>query len=93
MLSVIFPAYGEGDSIAQIVESALDSTDSPNVEFIVVDDRSKDNTMAELQRVKEERKDPRFIPVAGKERGKVYWKGEFAVASCVIGCWCTRHAS
>ena len=72
---MIFPAYGEGDSIAQIVESALDSTDSPDVEFIVVDDRSKDNTWAELQRVKEERKDPRFIPVAGKERGKVYWKG------------------
>lgn len=76
VLSVIFPAYGEGDSIAQIVESALDSTDNPEVEFIVVDDRSKDNTWAELQRVKEERKDPRFIPVAGKERGKVYWKGK-----------------
>mmetsp|Transcript_83728 Transcript_83728/g.236452 ORF Transcript_83728/g.236452 Transcript_83728/m.236452 type:complete len:474 (-) Transcript_83728:61-1482(-) len=81
VVSVIFPAYNEGDGIGQIAESALNSTDSPNVEFIVVDDRSKDNTWAELQRIKKERNDPRFIPVAGQERGKVYWKGKnWAVA-------------
>jgi len=75
-LSIIFPAYNEGDGIGIIAKAALASTKAADVEVIVVDDRSKDHTWQVLQNVLKSTQDKRFKPVAGCERGKVAWKGK-----------------
>mmetsp|Transcript_20243 Transcript_20243/g.44205 ORF Transcript_20243/g.44205 Transcript_20243/m.44205 type:complete len:467 (+) Transcript_20243:107-1507(+) len=75
-LSIIFPAYNEGDTIDSIVRSALASSSNKNIEVIVVNDRSKDNTWEVLKHIDDDLKDPRYRPIQGKDRGKVAWKGK-----------------
>jgi glycosyltransferase involved in cell wall biosynthesis len=45
LVSILIPAYNAGEALAETVESALAQT-WPNKEIIVVDDGSKDNTLA-----------------------------------------------
>lgn len=48
LVSVIIPSYNRGPMIADAVESALTQT-YPNVEVVVVDDGSEDNTLRVLE--------------------------------------------
>ncbi len=52
MVSVIIPCYNHGKFLAETVESILDST-YKQVEIIIVDDGSKDNSRAVAQRLME----------------------------------------
>lgn len=54
MISVIIPAYNRQDTITRAVESVLCQTYS-DIEVIVVDDCSKDNTVATVKKIKDER--------------------------------------
>jgi glycosyltransferase involved in cell wall biosynthesis len=50
---VLVPAYNEGETIASTVRSIRES-DYPNVEIVIVDDGSTDNTRAEIRRFLDE---------------------------------------
>lgn len=54
MISVIIPAYNRQDTIVRAVQSVLNQT-YKEIEVIVVDDCSKDNTVAELEKVQDSR--------------------------------------
>jgi glycosyltransferase involved in cell wall biosynthesis len=49
LVSVVIPTYNRGRAVERAIESAL-AQDYPDVEVIVVDDGSKDDTRARLQR-------------------------------------------
>lgn len=64
LISIIVPARNEARSIEACVRSLLDQT-APNIEVIVVDDRSTDGTRAILDRIAAE--DLRLIVVPGTD--------------------------
>ncbi|MDH4347918.1 MAG: glycosyltransferase, partial [Gemmatimonadota bacterium] len=63
-VSVIVPARNESGSIETVIRSVLGST-YPDLELIVVDDRSTDDTADQVARLAQS--DPRLRLVAGEE--------------------------
>ena len=72
LLSVCVPARNEAENIGQCVEAVLKS-DWPNLELIVVDDRSDDDTARRAQEAAQG--DPRFRLIEGSEP-LVGWAGK-----------------
>ena len=74
-VSIIIPAYNEEGIIKETVETALKSTSASkeNLEVIVVDDQSKDQTWQIISAIE----DDRFLPVCGAVRdSSCDWKGK-----------------
>ncbi|HEV2355276.1 MAG TPA: glycosyltransferase, partial [Puia sp.] len=67
LASVIIPAYNEQTVILSCIRSILDSA-YPNLEVIVVDDGSKDNTAARAMTIKDPRLQVLSKPNGGKAR-------------------------
>jgi hypothetical protein len=75
-VSIVIPAYNEAANIEACVTSVLESTDL-NLEVLVVDDQSTDETAAIVQRLQASDPDPRLKFLAGKSRpqGEI-WVGK-----------------
>lgn len=63
LISVIIPTYNRRDKVTYAVKSVLDQTYS-NIEVIIIDDASTDNTEAEIKKIKE-RSNP--VHISGKK--------------------------
>lgn len=70
-VSIIIPARDEEANIATCVQHALDQT-HPNIEVIVLDDNSSDNTLPILQQIN----DPRLKIIQGAEDPPEGWRGK-----------------
>lgn len=70
-VSIIIPARDEEDNIAACVQHALNQSHS-NIEVIVLDDNSSDNTFQILQQIK----DSRLKIIQGKEDPPDGWRGK-----------------
>ncbi len=69
-ISVIIPAYNEASNIETCVISVLDSTDlaADQLEVLVVDDQSTDETFAIVELLQSSRHDDRLKLIAGQPR-------------------------
>ncbi|NJR24264.1 MAG: glycosyltransferase [Richelia sp. CSU_2_1] len=78
-VSVIVPAYNEAENIQDCAIAILDSTELPaaNLQVLIVDDRSTDDTLAIAQTLQQQRHDPRLKILAGQPRpANQYWAGK-----------------
>ncbi|MGL5064402.1 MAG: glycosyltransferase [Microcoleus sp.] len=78
-VSVIVPAYNEAENIQDCAIAILDSTQLPaeNIQVLIVDDRSTDDTLAIAQTLQQQRNDPRLKILAGQPRPTDrYWAGK-----------------
>jgi len=64
LISICIPARNEENNIHRCVESAL-AQDYPNIEVIVLDDRSTDSTLTQLAEIAS--RDSRLFPVSGTD--------------------------
>jgi chlorobactene glucosyltransferase len=64
LISICIPARNEENNIRNCVESAL-AQDYPNIEVIVLDDRSTDSTLTQLAEIAS--RDSRLLPISGSE--------------------------
>jgi chlorobactene glucosyltransferase len=64
LISICIPARNEENNIRRCVESAL-GQDYPNIEVIVLDDRSTDSTLTQLNEIAA--RDSRVLPIHGTE--------------------------
>lgn len=64
LISICIPARNEENNIRRCVEAAL-AQDYPKVEVIVLDDRSTDSTLTQLQEIAA--RDSRLIPISGSD--------------------------
>jgi chlorobactene glucosyltransferase len=64
LISICIPARNEENNIHRCVEAVLDQ-DYPNIEVIVLDDRSTDATLTQLQQIAV--RDSRLIPISGSD--------------------------
>jgi len=72
LISICIPARNEADNIRNCVNSLL-AQDYPNLEIIVVDDRSTDSTLAQLKEIA--LNDPRLRAISGSDL-PVGWAGK-----------------
>ena len=78
-LSVIVPAYNEAENIRDCAIAILESTPPSvdNLEVLIVDDRSTDDTKAIAQTLQQQLNDPRLKILAGQARpANQYWAGK-----------------
>ncbi len=78
-VSVIVPAYNEAENIRDCAIAILESTapSVDNVEVLIVDDRSTDDTLAIAQTLQQQLNDPRLKILAGQVRpANQYWAGK-----------------
>ncbi|MGB8691025.1 MAG: glycosyltransferase family 2 protein [Microcoleus sp.] len=78
-VSVIVPAYNEAENIRDCAIAILQSTplSVDNVEVLIVDDRSTDDTLAIAQTLQQQVNDPRLKILAGQARpANQYWAGK-----------------
>ena len=78
-VSVIVPAYNEAENIRDCAIAILESTalSVDNLEVLIVDDRSTDDTLAIAQTLQEQLNDPRLKILAGQARpANQYWAGK-----------------
>ena len=64
LISICIPARNEENNIRNCIESAL-AQDYPNLEVIVLDDRSTDATLTQLREIAS--RDSRLLPVSGSD--------------------------
>jgi chlorobactene glucosyltransferase len=64
LISICIPARNEETNIRRCVEAAL-AQDYPNIEVIVLDDRSTDATLTQLREIAS--RDSRLIPISGSD--------------------------
>ncbi len=77
--SVIVPAYNEAENIRDCAIAILESTplSVENLEVLIVDDRSTDDTLAIAQTLQQHLNDPRLKILAGQPRPtNQYWAGK-----------------
>ncbi|MEG4806328.1 glycosyltransferase family 2 protein [Microcoleus sp. F8-D3] len=78
-VSVIVPAYNEAENIRDCAIAILESTPltEDNLEVLIVDDRSTDDTLAIGQTLQQQPGDPRLKILAGQPRpANQYWAGK-----------------
>jgi cellulose synthase/poly-beta-1,6-N-acetylglucosamine synthase-like glycosyltransferase len=78
-VSVIVPAYNEAENIRDCAIAILESTalSVDNLEVLIVDDRSTDDTLAIGQTLQQQLNDPRLKILAGQARpANQYWAGK-----------------
>jgi cellulose synthase/poly-beta-1,6-N-acetylglucosamine synthase-like glycosyltransferase len=78
-VSVIVPAYNEAENIRDCAIAILESTplSVDNLEVLIVDDRSTDDTLAIAQTLQQQLNDPRLKILAGESRpANQYWAGK-----------------
>ena len=78
-VSVIVPAYNEAENIRDCAIAILESTplSVDNLEVLIVDDRSTDETLAIAQTLQQQLDDPRLKILAGQARPpNQYWAGK-----------------
>ncbi|MEG4034036.1 glycosyltransferase family 2 protein [Microcoleus sp. S36b_A4] len=78
-VSVIVPAYNEAENIRDCAIAILESTplSVDNLEVLIVDDRSTDDTLAIGQTLQQHLNDPRLKILAGQPRPtNQYWAGK-----------------
>lgn len=78
-VSVIVPAYNEAENIRDCAIAILESTALcvDNLEVLIVDDRSTDDTLAIAQTLQQQLNDPRLKILAGQARpANEYWAGK-----------------
>ncbi len=78
-VSVIVPAYNEAENIRDCAIAILESTalGVDNLEVLIVDDRSTDDTLAIAQTLQQQLNDPRLKILAGQVRpANQYWAGK-----------------
>ena len=78
-VSVIVPAYNEAENIRDCAIAILESTalSVDNLEVLIVDDRSTDDTLAIAQTLQQQLNDPRLKILAGQARpANEYWAGK-----------------
>ena len=78
-VSVIVPAYNEAENIRDCAIAILESTSLSvdNLEVLIVDDRSTDDTLAIAQTLQQQLNDPRLKILAGQARpANQYWAGK-----------------
>ncbi|MEG4984307.1 glycosyltransferase family 2 protein [Microcoleus sp. BR0-C5] len=78
-VSVIVPAYNEAENIRDCAIAILESTSLSvdNLEVLIVDDRSTDDTLAIGQTLQQHLNDPRLKILAGQPRPtNQYWAGK-----------------
>ena len=78
-VSVIVPAYNEAENIRDCTIAILESTrlSVDNLEVLIVDDRSTDDTLAIAQTLQQQLNDPRLKILAGQARpADQYWAGK-----------------
>jgi chlorobactene glucosyltransferase len=87
LISVCIPARNEEQNIRNCVESVL-AQDYPNIEVIVLDDRSTDATLTQLQEIAS--RDSRLIPISGSDL-PAGWAGKphalFQASAAARGQW------
>jgi glycosyltransferase involved in cell wall biosynthesis len=82
-ISIVTPSYNQGEYIAETVQSVIDQS-YPNVEHIVIDGGSTDNTVTVLERFR----DGLAYLVSEKDRGQSHALNKgFAKATGDILCW------
>ncbi|MEK6752510.1 MAG: glycosyltransferase [Chloroflexota bacterium] len=87
LVSICIPARNEENNIRRCVEAAL-GQDYPNIEVIVLDDRSTDATLTQLTEIAS--RDSRLIPIHGSDL-PVGWAGKphalFQASAVACGEW------
>jgi chlorobactene glucosyltransferase len=87
LVSICIPARNEENNIRRCVEAAL-GQDYPNIEVIVLDDRSTDTTLTQLTEIAS--RDSRLIPIHGSDL-PVGWAGKphalFQASAVACGEW------
>jgi chlorobactene glucosyltransferase len=87
LVSICIPARNEENNIRRCVEAAL-GQDYPNIEVIVLDDRSTDATLTQLTEIAS--RDSRLIPINGSDL-PVGWAGKphalFQASAVARGEW------
>lgn len=87
LISICIPARNEEQNIRSCVAAVL-SQDYPNIEVIVLDDRSTDTTLTQLKEI--ESRDSRLLPISGSEL-PVGWAGKphalFQASAVARGQW------
>lgn len=81
LVSVVIPAYNKGDIIKETIDSALAQT-YPNIEIIVINDGSTDNTAEIVKSIKDDRIKYYYQPNSGlpakpRNKGVELAKGEY----------------
>jgi chlorobactene glucosyltransferase len=87
LISICIPARNEENNIRNCVEAAL-GQDYPNIEVVVLDDRSTDSTATQLVGIAS--RDSRLLPISGKEL-PAGWAGKphalFQASAAARGEW------
>jgi chlorobactene glucosyltransferase len=87
LISICIPARNEENNIRACVEAAL-AQDYPNLEVIVLDDRSADSTLTQLKAI--ESRDSRLLPISGSDL-PAGWAGKphalFQASAAARGEW------
>ncbi len=87
LISICIPARNEENNIRNSVESAL-GQDYPNIEVIVLDDRSTDSTLTQLREIAS--RDSRLLPISGSDLPEG-WAGKphalFQASAAAHGEW------
>jgi len=87
LISICIPARNEENNIRNCVESAL-AQDYPNLEIIVLDDRSTDATLTQLKEIASG--DSRLVPISGSDL-PASWAGKphalFQASAAAHGEW------